>query len=162
MFCQDANDPLGTFRSTLSRLRKRIGEHALLLEGNTIQFNPAAGRVDCLEFQAVLEKDLRSVSLEILEQTLDLYTGEFLHNISAYLYPELEFWLLNQRAHFQTLYERGHEVLVSRLIQSGQIKAAIPRAYALVLSNPLMEEAHARLIWLYAQCGQREAALAQY
>ncbi len=162
LFCQDVDDPWGTLRSTLSRLRQRIGAGALLVEGNTVQFNQDIGWVDCLAFEAVLERDLDSIPMEVLAQTIDLYKGEFLHTISADRYPEFEFWLLNQRAHFQTLFERGQEALLARLIERGDIETAIPRAYALVQNNPLMEEAHARLIWLYAKSGQLEAALEQY
>jgi hypothetical protein len=40
--------------------------------------------------------------------------------------------------------------------------AAFPIAQRLVQQNPLLEEAHYHLIWLYAQMGQRTAALEQF
>ena len=50
----------------------------------------------------------------------------------------------------------------ARLIACDRHALAIQRARQLVQSNPLLEEAHARLAWLYAQTGQRAAALQQF
>src|SRR6185369_9100189 len=51
---------------------------------------------------------------------------------------------------------------VERLTAADRYAPAIQRAQQLVQSNPLLEEAHARLAWLYAQSGQRMAALQQF
>jgi len=148
-------------RSLLSRIRQKLGLQALLAEGDTILFNSAVAWVDCLDFAGLLEANLDSLSVETLTRAIDLYRGDFLTNVSLSNSPEFEFWLLNERARYQKLYELGLSALTTQLIDRGMITAAIPRALQLVRSNPLGEEAVARLMWLYARNGQREAAVEQ-
>lgn len=161
-FCQEAEDPPRALRSLLSRLRRRIGTEALLTEGNTVRFNPAVGWVDCVEFAQHLEADLNTLPLDILSMMVDLYRGEFLENVSLRSSPEFEHWMLGERARYHQLYQRGLGELIDRLTRRGEIDAAILRAQQLVRSDPLMEEAHKHLMWLYAHNGQREAAIDQF
>jgi DNA-binding SARP family transcriptional activator/tetratricopeptide (TPR) repeat protein len=162
MFCQEADDPQRALRSILSRIRQRLGEEILLSEGNRVEFNRQVGWVDCLAFAHVLDQDLEQLPLETVRTAVSLYRGDFLENISLSSSPEFERWLLNERSHYQRLYERGLNTVVARLITQGQSEAAIGYAQALVHLNPLLEEGHAQLMWLYARGGQRAAALAQY
>ncbi|RIK34297.1 MAG: hypothetical protein DCC55_33315 [Chloroflexi bacterium] len=162
IFCPEVDDPPGALRSILSRIRQRLGANILLSEENRVQFNLAAGWVDCLEFARVLDADLASQPPATLAQTIDLYRGEFLANLTLSESPEFELWLLHERARYQRLYERGLEALVTQLLARGEFEPAIQRAKQLIHSNPLREEAHARLMWLYARSGQRAAALAQF
>jgi DNA-binding SARP family transcriptional activator len=162
MFCQEVNDPPRALRSILSRIRQRLGPNVLLTAGNTVQFNHAVAWLDCQEFARMLAADLTTLALGTLAHTVDLYRGAFLEDVTLGSSPEFELWLLNERTRYQRLYERGLETLVARLVAQGELESAIARAQALVHSNPLLEEAHARLMWLYARSGQREAALAQY
>jgi tetratricopeptide (TPR) repeat protein len=97
-----------------------------------------------------------------LATAVDLYRGEFLQDTSLDDSPEFELWLLNQRSRYQRLYERGLEALVAQLIAQQAIEPAILRTQELIRSNPLGEDAYARLMWLYARQGQRAAALAQF
>jgi DNA-binding SARP family transcriptional activator len=162
MFCQGVQDPSRALRSILSRIRQRLGSEVLLTEGNTVQFNQKAGWVDCQEFVQILDSDLASVSLESLTAAVDLYRGGFLENVNLSSSPEFELWLLSQRSRYQRLYQRGLEALVDRLIARDEFEPAISRTQELIQSNPLTEEGHARLMWLYARSGQRELALAQF
>lgn len=162
LFCTDTADPLGALRSILSRLRRHLGPDALLTDGSAVWLNQVAGWVDCLAFAQVLEADLGAHSLETLAATIDLYQSEFLTDISGSSSTAFEFWLLHERARYRQLYERGLAALITRLITQGDLAEAIRRAQTLARQNPLREEAHARLIWLYGRTGQREAALAQY
>lgn len=162
MFCQEASDPAGALRWHLSRIHRQLGPGTLLLEGNMVQFNHQAGWVDCVEFRRVLEQHAASLDLETLVGVVDLYRGEFLAGAALPDAPEFELWLLGQRVHLSTLYERGLFTLVSRLIALERYAEAISWTQKLVQSNPLLEQAHARLIWLYAQTGQRQAALRQF
>jgi DNA-binding SARP family transcriptional activator len=162
LFCHDTADPQRALRSILSRIRRRLGPEVILSEGGGIQVNPQIGWVDCLAFAAIVEGDLDGRSLETLTGAIDLYRGDFLADSTQGSSPEFELWLLNERARYRRLYERGLAALVARLIIQGDLEAAVRRTQALIGSNPLLEEAHARLIWLYGRTNQREAALAQY
>jgi DNA-binding SARP family transcriptional activator/Tfp pilus assembly protein PilF len=162
MFCQEVNDPRGAFRSILSRIRQHLGPEVLVTEGNKVRLNRALSWVDCLQFAQVLEGELDARTLEALDAALNLYQGEFLEATALDDSPEFELWLLNERRRYQRLYEQGLARLAVHHIAQGEIEDAIIRTHALIQSNPLLEEAHARLMWLYASSGQPEAALAQF
>src|SRR3712207_6434071 len=81
MFCQTADDPRSALRSILSRIRQRLGPDILLADGNSVQFNAAAGWVDCLQFARTLNTDLSDLPLETLATTVDLYRGAFLEDV---------------------------------------------------------------------------------
>ena len=162
LFCQETLDPAGTLRWHLSRIRRQINPAIITATKETIQFNRQAAWVDCDIFQAALDRHPLSADLEELASVLDLYRGEFLAGTALSDAPEFELWLLGERARLRQLYERGLAEIVERLIAAGRYAPAIQRAQQLVQSNSLLEEAHARLAWLYAQMGQRAAALQQF
>lgn len=162
LFCQEANDPSSTLRLLLSRLRRQLSPEILLLDGDTVQFNPQAAWVDCYEFEQALNAPLSTQTLAGLEAAISLYRGEFLAGLSLSDAPEFELWLLGEQARLRRLYERGLAETITRLIEPGDYEAALRRAQQLAQSNPLLEEPHAHLMWLYAKTGQRDAALAQF
>jgi DNA-binding SARP family transcriptional activator len=162
MFCQEADAPDRALRLLLSRIRHELHPLALILDGAAVRFDPQIGEVDFLAFTRGLEGDLSGQTIAALEAAVTLYRGELLASLNLADAPEFELWLLGERARLRLLYERGLNELVSRLIATSQHAAAIERARQLLQSNPLLEEAHAQLIWLYAQTGQRSAALHQF
>lgn len=162
MFCQEAKDPAAVLRSLLSRIRRGLHRDILLTDGDTVCFDAATGWVDCHHFEQTLAADLGAQTVEALQTAVDLYRGEFLEGIDLEGAPEFDLWLLGRRAHMRRLYQRGLNEIIARLSEQKAYSAAIARAQQLLQGAPLLEEAHARLIWLYAQSGQREAALRQY
>jgi DNA-binding SARP family transcriptional activator len=162
LFCQEAVDPAGTLRWHLSRIRRQLSPAIITATKETIQFNRQTAWVDCNTFQEVLDRHPISANLDVLACALDLYRGEFLAGTALSDAPEFELWLLGERARVRQLYERGLAEIVERLIVADDYAAAIQRTQQLVQSNSLLEEAHARLAWLYAQMGQRAAALQQF
>ncbi|MCI0399101.1 MAG: AAA family ATPase, partial [Chloroflexi bacterium] len=162
LFCQEAAAPTRTLRVLLSRIRGQLGTEMIVTEGDTVRFNRPAAQVDCLEFVRVLEGNLARQSLAQLEAAANLYRGEFLAGMGLPDSPEFEIWLLGQRSQMRHLYERGLAEIVARQMAQEAYEAAIQRAQQLLQSNSLLEEAHAQLIWLYAQTGRREAALGQF
>src|SRR4029079_1809071 len=162
LFCQEALDPAGTLRWHLSRIRRQLSPVIITITKQAVQFNRQAAWVDCIIFQEVLDRHPISVDLEELARVLDLYHGELLAGTALFDAPEFELWLLGERARLRQLYERGLAEMVERLTAAERYAPAIQRAQQLVQSNPLLEEAHARLAWLYAQLGQRAAALQQF
>src|SRR5262245_8447554 len=162
LFCQEALDPAGTLRWHLSRIRRQLSPAIITVTKETVQFDRQAAWVDCDIFQAALDRHPISAGPEELGSALDLYRGEFLEGTALSDAPEVELWLLGERARFRQLYEHGLVEIVERLIAADRYALAIQRAQQLVQSNPLLEEAHARLAWLYAQTGQRAAAIQQF
>jgi len=160
IFCQGTNSPARTLTLLLSRIRKQVD--VLHISNSSIQFEPSAAQVDMAFFQQMLDGAIDEQRTDAIQTAVSLYHGEFLEGLTLPNAPEFELWLLNQRAHARHLLERGLDKLVRREIENGRFQSAIPHAQRLIHSDPLLEDAHAQLIWLYAQTGQREAALQQY
>jgi DNA-binding SARP family transcriptional activator len=124
-----------------------------------VQFNPEVGTVDMKPFVRALQGDLAVQSVTELEAAVSLYRGDFLAGMELPDAPEFEFWLLGERARLRHLYERGLQHLVMRLVEDNAFEAATEWAKRLVQTNPLLEDAHNQLIWLYAHAGQQRIAL---
>jgi hypothetical protein len=118
--------------------------------------------VDARAFQEALSGDLAACPADQIEQAVSLYRSELLDGLSLGDSPEFELWLLGQRAHMRHLQERGLMAATQQRVATGQLDTALAHARRLCEHSPLLEEAHAQLIWLYAQTGQRDAALRQY
>ncbi len=162
LFCGSAEDPAAALRWHLNRLRRWLGSSAIVADGDRLQINPQATWIDCQEFERVLGKNLEKQTVPGLSAAVDLFRGDFLAGASLSDASEVELWLAGERARFRRLYERGLNELIAQLIAQEQFESAIPRAVQLLQSNPILEQAHSRLIWLYAKVGQRQAALDQY
>lgn len=168
-FTPTAADPLHALRVMLSRLRRRLDGDVLFTDGDAVQVNHTLFATDTAAFAAiagwpvdVLQKGEWKQPLPELVQTLSLYRDSFLADIHLPHAPEFETWLLTQRSYWQQLYERGALALIQAHIAQQALPMAIELAQKLVQHNPLLEEAHHQLIWLYAQSGQTSAALQQY
>jgi DNA-binding SARP family transcriptional activator/tetratricopeptide (TPR) repeat protein len=161
-FCASADDPPAALRWHLNRIRRWISPAAIQVEGDRLQLSPQAARVDCFEFEHALGAGLKQQTVAELSTAVKLFRGDFLANLALPDAPEFELWVLGERARLRGLYERGLSELIAQLIAQEQFEAAILHAQQLVQSNPLLEQAHAHLIWLYAQTRQRQAALQQF
>ncbi len=162
LFCANAEDPAAALRWHLSRLRQTLGTEAILSEEDRVWFNPTGCQLDCVEFERVLNANLVGQNTASITTALDLYRGELSSGLSFADSAEFELWLLSERTRFNACYERGLQELIARLIATGDYEASIQRARQLVQNNPLQEQAHAHLIWLYGQTGQIQAAIQQY
>ena len=162
LFCQEANAPSRALAVLLSRVRKQLGQETLPTDGELIQLNYDAMTVDVTQFLAILEDAQNEPTVPQLQTAVALYRAEFLAGLTLDDAPEFDQWLLVQQARFRHLLERGLLRLITQLMAQEQTEAALPVAQQLVQHNPLLEEGHARLMLLYAQTGQREAALNQY
>jgi DNA-binding SARP family transcriptional activator len=149
-FCQSADDPQASLRWHLSRIRRNLGPEIILADAETVRFVGALVHLDCAEFGQVLGGALHDQPNEAVIAAVERYRGEFLAGLALADAPEFELWLLAERARLRQLYERGLSELVARDIAGERFDAAIGWALHLTQSNPLLEEAHARLIWLYA------------
>ena len=162
LFCPEANDPARVLSLLLSRIRRHLGTAVLLTEGNTVQLNPQAVWLDVHQFEQTLTGNLDEQSPEALATAVALYGGEFAEGLALPDAPQFELWLLGERARLRRLYEKGLAELITRLITAERYQSALVHARQWVQCNPLAEEAQSRLIWLYAQTGQRDVALYQF
>ncbi|MEZ4830445.1 MAG: bacterial transcriptional activator domain-containing protein [Caldilineaceae bacterium] len=156
IFCREARDPAGTLRWHLSRIRQDVSTDLLETVDKMIAVRPGAAWVDLHAFEQGLADG------QDLAATVALYRDDFLQGMSLADAPEFEIWLLGERNRLRRLYEEGLSRLGQGQSEAGDFTAAITTFRRLLQHDPLSETAHARLIWLLAQDGQRDEALAQY
>ncbi len=99
-------------RYLLSNLRKAAGDY-VMAQGESVAFNQELPQwVDVTAFTTYMGKAATvvpaSLEPEILQELLNLYTGEFLSGFPTEGVPIFEHWLLSQRRHL-------HNLLVQRL-----------------------------------------------
>ncbi|MBI1299545.1 AAA family ATPase [bacterium] len=156
IFCREAQDPAGTLRWHLSRIRQDVSTDLLENVDKMIAVRTEAASVDVNLFEQGVA-DGRD-----LPATVALYREEFLQGMNLTDAPEFELWLLGERNRLRRLYEESLERLGEAQIEAGDFSAAVSTYRRLLQHDPLAEAAHARLIWLLAQNGRRDEALAQY
>lgn len=127
--------------------------------------------VDVLRFRALLaerdqhqhaEREVCARCLPLLVESAELYRGIFMVGFTMEDSPEFDRW---QQYHADRLQQQFLEVLcalVAGYAAQGQYEAALPFAQRWLLQDGLDEEPHCWLMRLYAELGQREAALAQF
>jgi len=161
-FCQQANDPAGSLRWHLSRIRRALGKEVLVETAVGLSLNLEFVWVDSRAFDQVMAQPPDQTDPDDLRRALTLYRDEFLTGLTLPDSPEFELWLLGRRAHYRRLALSGWRYLADHAAGAGHSDEAIGWLQTLLRHEPLREEAHARLIRLYAQTGQRQAALRQY
>lgn len=125
-------------------------------------------RTSAVEFAAPLpdctqpERAQCTTCLSRMAAQAALYRGQFLAGLSLPDCPDFEDWLLIKRDSFH----RHALNLLARLAgcheQHGEHRAALPFALRYVELEPWNEAGQFRVMRLYVEDGQREAALAQY
>jgi len=130
------------------------GAAAIELREDTLVLGPAV--VDVEEFERAAGQARGSGDHELLEQAIELYGGELL--------PEDRYvdWSTARR-------ESLREQCVALLLElstlerdAGDSAAAIRWLQGALVEDPLHEEAHRRLMTLFALSGRRQQALSQY
>ena len=145
----DAEHARGALRRTLSALRSAVGPDFVDATRDQVSLVRGPGLyVDVDRFRALAEDgDVAGAAA--------LFRGEFLEGFGLRDAPEFEDW---QRAEADAL---GRELatVLARLVEATGDVAVAQRWLEL---DPLHEPAHRALIRLYAERGDRAAALAQY
>jgi len=149
-----------SLRQTMVRLRRALGagrRQALVAQGDTIALNPAAIRVDVVEF----ERLVRRGTADALQGAVALYQGPLLDGLRIAA-PAFEEWLEGERARLHEQALVALRRLLARHGRTGPLDAAISVAARLLALDPLQEDVHRTLMRLYARQGRRAAALRQY
>jgi predicted ATPase/DNA-binding SARP family transcriptional activator len=162
MFCQNAGDPASVLRWHLSRIRRLLGVETLQETAVGLTIAPHVVWVDSRAFAQLLATPPAQLDLETLQQAVALYRGDFLAGLALPDSPEFELWLLGERAYYRNLAVRSWQELAKRAVAGRRYDEAIGWLQQILQHDPLLEEAHAHLIWLYARTGQRQAAIHQY
>ncbi|MCB0090624.1 MAG: NACHT domain-containing protein [Caldilineaceae bacterium] len=153
-------------RYQLRDLRKIIGDY-LLVDAQTVAFNHDLPHwIDTTSFMTYLAPSLHttttSIELTILQELLNLYTGDFMAGFHIQDAPNFERWMLVQRRHFHDVMIYGLQLAAQQHLELGDYAAGLELNQYLLTSEPWREEAHRQRMILLAASGQRSAALMQY
>ncbi len=100
--------------------------------------------------------------LSMLEQTVDLYRGDFFHGLNLSDSPGYDEWQFFQRDTLRQKFADALQSLSSAYACQGDWARAIACARRWVALDRLHEPASRMLMELYARSGQRTSALRQY
>lgn len=152
-----------SFKTLLAEVRAQLRSLDASIEwivgdGDALTFHPLAPLwLDTEIFETALATPTRN-----LTQALKLYRGDFLDGFFLKDSPGFETWTRSTRDHFRHLYLSALRHMAEFYESEEQLAQAISCTQMLVEADPLSEEAHARLMRLYWQNGERIEALRQY
>ena len=148
-------------RSVLTNLRKVLEDLSnntnplLLIDRWSVQLNPAREiECDAAEFKA-------QISAGNQEKAVFLYKSRLLEGFFAGS-PPFDDWLQMKADAFHQEALQTLNSLATEQIQRGDFSRAIQYTRRQIELEPTSEEAHQQLMYLFALCGQRSAALAQF
>ena len=151
------------FHTNLYQLRKAtknaIGEQPVRHKGGQYRLDEDMLSIDIMQFECLvygMEKEsVRLADLSKLEQAISLYRGEYMEGLD---YD----WVTAERERLNQLYLQVLDHLAHHYAHDRQYSRAASCLRAILRVNPLMEEAHALLMRVYAGMGDRMAVLQQY
>ena len=152
---------LQNLRQTLSQLRQTIADDGreipcLLITRQNIQWNRAAHyRLDVAEFLSLLAQDAYADAIQRYEG--DLLAGFFVSDAVAF-----EQWLVVSREQLHSQAVSALEILAAGAESASALLPAQDYLRQLLRLDPWREDAHRRLMALYARSGQQSAALRQF
>ena len=124
--------------------------------------------IDVHAFEQALERggtngaaDLR-IDTHRLSEAVSLYRGDFLQGFQVKDSDEFEYWLAAEQERLREKAVAALRLLIDSYLERGEHRAGIQYAQRLVAIDPLSEDAHQKLMRLYALSGRRSRALAQY
>jgi DNA-binding SARP family transcriptional activator/tetratricopeptide (TPR) repeat protein len=155
---EDAEDPRGALRWSLSKLRTTLGPEVIVANRNTVELNTVGMVVDVAVVKTA-SRDVQSHTTAELTALEAIFRGEFLNGLElsdCYGFYE---WCQSERSRYGRLRAEVLETLLAR--NSDQPGAALEYAHRLVGMNPFEEPAHIRVIELLLALGRPEDAAAQ-
>jgi predicted ATPase len=162
----------GNLRRALSRLNRSLGEGQLEIDREQAGLHPHADLwLDVDHFQVCLAEcqahdhgadEVCVNCLPPLTEAAACYTGDFLAGFSLPDSPRFDEWQFFQTESQRQALASALERLVRGHSGQGDYALAIPYARRWLALDALHEQAHRRLMQLYAQAGQRAAAVRQY
>ncbi len=165
LLCGDVDEESArrTFKTLLAEVRALLRSFDTTIEwihseDDLIRLNPLAPWwIDTENFEKV-----SAVTSRNLNRVIDLYRGDFLDGFFLKDAPGFETWMRSTRAYFQHLYLTALRQLAELYEADNQFEQAIACTKMLLTTDPLLEEAYARLMHLYWRAGKRIDALREY
>lgn len=162
LFCSEANDRAASLRWHLSRIRKVFGKESVFSEGSSLSMVHEREHSDVVLFESVLSRDVEKLPPDTLKEALSHYRGPLLHGLQLKNAPHFDIWLTGERSRLGMMFENGMQAYIQHLLSHNLHNEVIECAQKMVELDPLREETHSLLMWLYARSGQRDAAIQQF
>ena len=166
----DDSHARAALRRTLSSLKAAVGEGPLYVSRDGLGLNRDAVWCDVTELESAVAQvahhahqtaDRCAECADRLAAAVALYRDSFLSGFSLRDSAEFDEWQLATTEHLRRSLTTALAWLV-RAHSAGNPTQAIDYARRWLAVDPLREEAHRRLMQLYAAVGARDAALRQY
>ena len=158
MFWDLPDDPRGSLRWSLSRLRALVDEPdapRIVATRDTVAFEPRGADVDLLVIRERVA-NFPALSLAELQELAGAFRGEFLEGIDLPDLPDFQAWCLAEREDLRRLQARILSTLAGALVD--QPEAALPHARELVKIDPFNEAARASLLQILLLLGRQTEA----
>jgi predicted ATPase/DNA-binding SARP family transcriptional activator/Tfp pilus assembly protein PilF len=168
----DQSGARADLRRTLSLLRRVLGQEWLLADRETARLDPDADLwLDVHQFRQLLAAceahghpttEVCPGCVPSLEEAVGLYHDNFMAGFTLPDSLAFDEWQFFQTQGLRDGLASALQRLVRWRSDQGEYEAAIAYARRWLALDPIHEAAHRALMALYAQAGQREAALRQY
>ncbi len=144
-------------RQGLHRLRRILGDDALISSGETVSLQPSAIACDVARFEELLSKGSR----DALTDAIGLYRGSLLAETEI---PEEAWteWLAAQRQRLEGLALDAMVKLGDKELEAGNHEPALSAASRAIAISALREDAHRLVMRVLAAGGRRADALKHY
>jgi len=148
------------FKINMYRIRKAIGQDAILFDDEHYRFNREINyywdREKLDEIFAKLRYTTETSNrAKLLEQVIALVKGPYLAN----LYAE---WIESERFRYQELYRDAMLELANIYLQDGRVQQSLTIARMILQFDPLLEGAHRLIIQAYATLHDPAGMTLQY
>ena len=168
----DQSGARANLRRDISRLKKSLGEEALVLEGDNVSWNPDFEIwLDIKDFQTKLDEaathghpagSLCTGCSALLADSVHLYSDAFLSGFSLPDSAEFDEWQFFQAESLGRGLADALQKLVGWHAANGEFEPAISYARRWLAMDTLHEPAHQSLMRLYAWAGEQASAIRQY
>lgn len=145
-----------SLRQAVSHLRRALGQATLVATADRLYLEPSLVSVDVAE----VERLCAGSTLERVPVT-ELYAGELLQGFAS-VEDSFERWLVEERARLADRVLGKMEECLAALSALGKVEPALDVGAWLLGHDPTRESVHRALMRLYAQRGDRPAALRQF
>jgi len=144
-------------RQALTRLRRVLGEDALISSGESVSLQPGVIACDVARFEALLADGSR----DALDGAVSLYTGRLLADMAI---PEEAWteWIEAQRQRLEGLALDAMVKLGEQELKAGNHEPALSAANRAIAISGLREDAHRLVMRALAAGGRRADALKHY
>ncbi len=113
-----ASDPRGELRWYLSKLRAvldRPERQRVVTEDDMVSLDLSDAEVDAVQIESVMRTGLDTAAAAELRRIADLFAGDLAEGLDLNRSPQLDHWLMTQRAHFRSCHAAILHQLIGRL-----------------------------------------------